>query len=208
MKWTLCLLFGNNSSFGIFQSGKTLNCRQHESVWPVKWCCPAHLLFALIRFRKTSKLPLYHIYLVGFLRTHMPQCKGTFSDFCKSVQLLFMCLCVCTSVYLCYRTGQALCHIKYPSPVDLTTGGDDWNAISVPFQEHRKWEFWKCRNKIFCNFVKIVRKANQKLSQSTQRSSELCQVYRMWQNLTRHVVLFIESIWRYVIQIISNYSGC
>lgn len=141
-----------------FSRLEKLNCRQHESVWPIKWCCPAHLLFALRRFRKTSKWPLYHICLVRFLRTHMPQCKGTFSDFCKSVRLLFMCLCVCMSVCLRYRTGQALCHIKYPSPVDLTTGGDEWNAISVPFQEHRKWEFWKCRNKIFLTLWKLLEK--------------------------------------------------
>lgn len=105
----------------------------------------------------------YHICLVRFLRIHMPKCKGTFYDFCKSLQLLFMCLCVCARLYI-YATGLVrlfatlnivtLIAFQSSPPVVKSTGEDDWNAISVLFQEHRKWEFWKCRNKIFLTLLK------------------------------------------------------
>lgn len=131
------LLFGSNSSFGIFQTGKTEYFRQHKSVWPIKLCCPAHSLFALRRFRKTSKLPLYHfenIRLVGFLKTHMFQCKtfsdfNLFRDFCKSVQLLFMCVCVCAARLVRLFATKNILRLT----VDLTTGGDGWNVIKIMF---------------------------------------------------------------------------
>lgn len=101
---------------------------------------------------KTKNCPFTTYALSDFVWLICSNARGHFLIF-ASLCNYYLCVCVCAhDLYVC-ATGQALCHIKYPSPVDLITGGDDWNVISVPFQEHRKWEFWKRRYKILLTLI-------------------------------------------------------
>ncbi len=158
-KWTLCICYlVITAVLAQFSTMEKQNCRQHKSLWPSKlFLCVQHIYCWPLEGSGKPQSCLFTTLKTYALSDFLGLLclKDTFSDFnlfrdfYKSLQLLLTCVCVCVCVFC--RTGQALCHQKYPSPkcwLNNRRRHLECDQNHVLFQECRKWEFWKRKNKI------------------------------------------------------------